>query len=154
MKIAEIDKPAGRWCGHWRAGAGCTVYAERPGECRAFSCGWLTNPDLGPNWRPDRAKLIVTLEDGDRMVAIHVDPVHPDAWRRAPFHGKIRSWARLSERGDRLVLVRIGRRVLVVFPDGENDLGPMEEGDRIGVRRQMSPQGSRREAFRIPFQAP
>lgn len=154
MKIAEIDKPPGQWCGQWRAGAGCAIYAERPGECRNFSCGFLTNPDLGPEWRPDRAKLVVSLEGDGRMIAIHVDSSQPDAWRRQPYRDKIRSWARLSERGERLVLVRIGRRALAVFPDGESDLGLMEEGDRIGVRRRMTPAGQRREAFRIPSQAP
>ncbi|WP_374544709.1 hypothetical protein [Rhodoblastus sp.] len=150
MKIAEIDKPPGLWCAQCRPGAGCAIYPDRPGECRAFTCGYLTNPDLGEDWRPDRARLIVSLEGEGRMVAIHVDATKPDAWRRPPFRDKIASWARLAEKGDRLVLVRIGRRVVVVFPDGESDLGLMEEGDRIGARRRATPGGPRREAFRIP----
>jgi hypothetical protein len=154
MKIAEIDKPPGQWCGHCRPGAGCAIYAGRPGECRDFSCGYLTNPDLGPEWRPDRAKLIVSLEGDGRMVATHVDSSQPDAWRRLPFRDKIGSWARLAEKGDPLVLVRIGRRAVVIWPEGESDLGLMEEGDRIGARRCMTPSGPRREAFRIAGQAP
>lgn len=150
MKIAEIDKPPGRWCAQCRPGAGCAIYPQRPEECRDFTCAFLTNPDLGEDWRPDRSKLVVTLEGDGRMVAVHVDASQPDGWRRRPFFDKIKKWARLAERDDRLVLVRIGNRALVVFPDGESDLGPMEEGDRIGARRRMTPAGPRREAFRIP----
>jgi hypothetical protein len=150
MKIAEIDKPPGRWCGHCRPGAGCAVYEQRPGECRDFYCGYLTNPDLGEDWRPDRAKLVVSLEDEGRMVAVHVDASQPDAWRRRPYYDKIKQWARLAERGDRLVLVRVGNRALVVFPDCEADLGPMQEGDRIGTTRRATAMGPRREAFRFP----
>lgn len=150
MRIAEIDKPPGCWCADCRPGVGCAIYQQRPAECRDFACAFLTNPDLGEDWRPDRAKLVVTLEGEGRMVAVHVDASQPNGWRRRPFFDKIKQWARLAERDDRLVLVRIGRRALVVFPDSESDLGLMEEGDRIGARRRMTPAGPRREAFRIP----
>ncbi len=148
MKIAEIDKPWGRWCDHCQPGKGCAIYQERPGECRSFMCGWLTNPDFDEAWFPPRAKMVVTLEGDGQMVAVHVDAAQPGAWRRKPFHDKLKSWARLAEKRDALVLVRVGARALVIFPDGEVELGAMREGDRIGVRRDAS--GLRREAFRIP----
>jgi hypothetical protein len=149
MKIVEIGKPPGRWCANCRPGQGCAIYAERPGECRQFFCGWLTNPDLSDEWKPERSKIVVTLEGGGRMVAAHVDSSQPDAWRRAPFFQKLKQWARIAERDDRLVLVRVGARAFVIFPDRETDLGLMDENDLIATRRIDAPQGSCREAIRI-----
>ena len=146
MKIAEIGKAEGRWCGDCAPGKGCRVHKTRPGECARFFCGWLTNPDLGDDWFPARAKLVVTLEGDGRMVAVHVDPAAPRAWREEPYFAKIESWARMAEARDALVLVRIGARALVVFPDRETDLGAMAEGDRIATRKNAL----RREAFRVP----
>ena len=114
-----------------------------------FLCGWLANPDLSDEWRPERSKIVVTLEGGGRMVAAHVDPSQPNIWRRPFFLRKLKAWARLAERDDRLVLVRIGARALVIFPDHETDLGLMAEGDRIMTRKIATPQGPARQAYKV-----
>ncbi len=43
MKISELDKAECTPCPHLQHnGEGrCSIYDERPGECRSFSCGWL-----------------------------------------------------------------------------------------------------------------
>ena len=47
MAIEQLAKPASAWCPHCKPGRGCRIYADRPAECRAFSCLWLVNDRLG-----------------------------------------------------------------------------------------------------------
>ena len=65
---------------------------------------------------------------------------------QAPFYAKLKQWARLAEPADRLVLVRIGSRALVVFPDRDVDLGAMQNGDRIVTERRGALREARRAA--------
>ncbi len=50
---------------------------------------------MGPEWRPDRAKMVLSLDP--------VDPVtragrsgQANAWKRAPYHDQLRRWAASS----------------------------------------------------------
>src|SRR4051812_2580631 len=73
LKITALEKPQGIWCNHCNPRAGCTIYGDRPEECRTFFCGYLTNPDLGDEWKPNRSKIVLVAElDGNRIAA-HVD---------------------------------------------------------------------------------
>ena len=57
-EVSEIEKPAGRWCRHCRAGVGCGIYSARPKPCVDFKCSWLMgHGDDG--LRPDRSKIII-----------------------------------------------------------------------------------------------
>src|ERR1700730_8709696 len=73
--IKALKKPPGKWCPHAVFGKGCGIYADRPAVCSAFYCEWMRNPSLGPEWKPDKAKLVVSFPD------IWVDPGVPNAWR-------------------------------------------------------------------------
>ncbi len=63
---------------------------------------------------------------------IEVDASIPDAWRREPYYAQIKAW---STRGAApphlLVMVRDRGRLLVVFPEGEIDLGPEQPDMRL-----------------------
>src|SRR5215468_4810921 len=63
--MADLDKPCGVLCQHWRTGVGCGVYETRPAVCRDFYCHWLQNDTLDDAWRPDRSGLIIreTVDD-------------------------------------------------------------------------------------------
>src|SRR5262245_34979797 len=53
LNIDELNKPANTWCQHCRPGkGGCSIYADRPPDCRTFACGWLTHPEFGDIWKP------------------------------------------------------------------------------------------------------
>lgn len=42
------------------AGPGCSIYADRPHSCRAWSCVWLKAVEtLGPEMRPDRSGIVI-----------------------------------------------------------------------------------------------
>jgi hypothetical protein len=109
MGVAEIDKPRGAWCPHCERGKGCGIYADRPGGCRAFLCGWLTNPRFGPEWKPDRSKIVITVGRDGNGLGFQCDPGFPEAWRKEPYYGQIKSLAAIAARHDGLISVNLGR---------------------------------------------
>jgi hypothetical protein len=129
MAIEELAKPAGSWCPHCKPGRGCLIYADRPAECRAFSCLWLTDDRFGPHWKPNKSKLVLTTsQDG---LEIRCDPGFPDAWRREPFRSEIGNLALSGEAHDVAVLVIVGDKMTLVTPDREFDLGVVQPDERI-----------------------
>ena len=142
--IKALKKPPGKWCPHAVFGKGCGIYADRPAVCSAFYCEWMRNPSLGPEWKPDKAKLVVSFPD------IWVDPSVPNAWREPPYFTRIKQRAvEGPERGE-FVLVRIGPRLIAVLPDREVDLGHVDPEARLNVWRERGPTGVRYEVEVIP----
>ncbi|WP_304164091.1 YkgJ family cysteine cluster protein [Phenylobacterium aquaticum] len=121
--VQAIDKPQFVWCKAYRKGAGCTVYDDRPADCRAFICYWLHVPNLGDEWRPDRAGFVMHIADGGARLNIEVDPGKPQAWRQEPFLSAFRAWAAQGRARGLTLWVWIGRRALEITPDGEIDRG-------------------------------
>src|SRR5258707_4525960 len=58
--IRELSKPAGRWCVHAVRGAGCAIHPNRPRSCRDFFCSWLVDPNLGPGWKPEVSRFVLS----------------------------------------------------------------------------------------------
>ena len=129
MEIEQLDKPAQTWCRHCRPRHGCAIYQTRPIECVDFRCLWLSNVQLDDSWKPSRAKLVLTMSaDG---VEVRCDPGFPEAWRRPPYEAQIREWARRGEDNDVTVLVIIGRRMILITPGQDFDLGEVGRDERI-----------------------
>jgi len=129
MEIEQLAKPAHAWCPHCRPRQGCAIYQDRPAECRDFSCLWLVNDLLDEAWRPSKARFVLTTsEDG---IEVRCDPGFPDAWRRAPYHAEIREWAVSGEQHDVTVIVITGRRVILITPERDFDLGEVGPDERI-----------------------
>ena len=108
LDVAELEKPGGRWCPHCAIGTGCKIYDTRPRPCRDFECLWLISQrdarPLAPALRPDRSKLVLYLDEGDRDVLGVCDSGAPDAWKEPGVMALLQS------------LSRAGRRVM--FGDG------------------------------------
>jgi hypothetical protein len=147
MSVYELEKPPGEWCLHCRAGVGCSIYDSRPVQCRQFLCGYLVLPDLSEEWKPSRSKIIVTSEVISDSVTFHVDPSRPDAWRREPFYSymKQRAERAASQRGQ--VLVIVGRRSIMIFPDRDVDLGNVGDDELIVTGERQTPLGIAPEAY-------
>ncbi len=129
MAIEELAKPVGSWCPHCKAGQGCRIYPERPGECRSFRCLWLVNDLLDQHWKPSKSRFVLTTsEDG---IEVRCDPGFPDAWRREPYRREIREWAISGETRDVTVVVTIGQKMILVTRDREFDLGVVQPDERI-----------------------
>jgi hypothetical protein len=147
MGIAALEKPPGTWCKHCEPASGCRIYEQRPQECRSFLCGYLVNGQLGEEWKPSRSRLVLELQ-GPR-IGVHVDPQRPDAWKREPFYSSLKRWAAaaVQDRGE--IVAYIGKRVYVIFPDRDVDLGIVGEDEIIVTGESAIAGGNRPEAFKI-----
>src|SRR5690242_9832248 len=97
LAVPEFNKPKNVMCQHATSpGTGCAIYATRPDGCRRFVCNWLKDTALGDHWKPERSKIIVSRSRGGKGVRISVDPDAKDAWRREPYYGQIKEWARAT----------------------------------------------------------
>jgi hypothetical protein len=130
LGVAAVDKPAGRWCAHYQRGRGCAIYQDRPAACAGFECLWLDSEKLDDAWRPDRAKFVLYTErDGARLNVV-VDPGSPAAWRREPYYSRLKAMSRRALEGCEL-LVSVGDRRFVIFPEEDVDLGVIDPEHKI-----------------------
>ena len=51
---------------------------------RELSEEWAAGP-VPEEWRPSRCKLVLRVESDGKLIAVHVDPSDPTAWRREPY---------------------------------------------------------------------
>jgi len=94
--IAELKKPAGKWCDHCAIGNGCTIYDVRPKACVEFECLWLLsqkreNPRerLPLVLRPDKSKVVFAPSTNESVIAALTMPGAPLAWERPDVRGLI-----------------------------------------------------------------
>jgi hypothetical protein len=130
LTISALAKPRDAWCTHCKPGKGCTTYDTRPAECRGFFCTWMLDGGFAPEWRPDRARFMLTIVAGGRVV-VHCDASAPAAWRREPFYSTIKAWVARRAGGQQEVLVRTGGKAIFVTAGGEIDLGEAGPNDQI-----------------------
>jgi hypothetical protein len=57
--VTAIGKRSREWCPHCEIGVGCSIYLDRPEQCRGFSCLWLRGGWGDEQDRPDRLKVVV-----------------------------------------------------------------------------------------------
>ncbi len=139
--VPELGKAAGRWCPHVIQGRGCAIHDHRPPVCRAFNCQWLYNADLGPEWKPERAKFVLSIYPGSQSLAVTVDPGEPLAWTREPYYRNLKRWAAAAlEEGEQVVVFN-GNAATILLPHADIALGPLKPGDTIVVRRKAGPLG-------------
>jgi hypothetical protein len=150
--IAELGKPAGAWCTHCLPGRGCGIYTLRPMVCRGAYCEWMMSKGLGPEWKPDRSKIVLFKSEGGRRLTAHVDPGYPTAWRRSPFYENLKLWAAEAARRTPemdLVDVMIGEQEIVILPDREVELGVLASDEVVRLEKRMTPAGEIVEARRV-----
>ena len=139
--IPEFAKPPGVWCQHAASGKGCRIYPDRPKSCREFYCSWMHDASFGPEWKPDRAKFVVYVQQNGVNLQVAVDPSFPNAWTKPPYHGQIRKWVAEGAPRGQFVFVRIGARMIALLPDRDVDLGRVDAEDEITVSRKPAATG-------------
>ena len=136
MVIPELAKPKDSWCPNFVRGSGCAIYADRPKSCRDFTCYWLLDPGMGPEWKPDRCKMV--LDARQDWLVVHVDPAAQSPWRQEPYFSYlVEMSARNIARGARVLVMERGRTI-IILPDGDVDLGVVTPQDRIVVNKVMT----------------
>lgn len=131
MRIDEIDKPAGAWCPHFKPGGGCAIHGAHPQTCRAFQCMWILSPTMPDAVRPDRCKVVLTIDYGGARIVARADPADPQAWRREPIYGQLKRWAADNWFKDRTIWAMVDRRTWLVAPDRDIDIGQTDEGAEV-----------------------
>jgi hypothetical protein len=137
LVVADFHKPAGQWCSHCKPGNGCQIHAMRPVVCRGFHCEWMTSKGLGPEWKPERSKFVLSKTHDGRRLTAHVDPGFPSAWRISPYYENFKIWAAEGIRQEpmHLVDVMIGERLIVVLPDRDVEVGVLEADELVQLNR-------------------
>ncbi len=143
MRVATLHKPPGQWCHHCAVGQGCTIYADRPGECAAFACLWLSGETLGEEWLPARSKIVMVFDARNNHLAAHVEAGNAAALKKSPYREKLQEWMLAGlPRGGRVYL-SVGGVMSLLLPDGEHLLGELQGDDLIDVTQMPTPMGPR-----------
>jgi hypothetical protein len=153
LSIEALGKPAGAWCVHCKVGSGCTAYDARPTACRVFHCDYLLQPAFTAEWKPSISRLVVTSDGALNRITVHVDPAKPDAWRRSPYYGTLKQWSQHAAANRGQVVVMIGTRAIVIFPNRDVDLGVVTSDELIVTGERRSPSGSYLEAYVVAREA-
>jgi hypothetical protein len=140
-EVPSLAKPAGKWCPHCAPGKGCGIWETRPDHCRSFFCLWMTDGGFGPEWKPERARFVMTVDPFSRYLNVQLDPGHAGAWRQEPYYGGLRQLAAALLREERLVVVLNGAHATIVTANGEVELGVMKPEDRVQLKLRVTPQG-------------
>jgi len=133
LAIAELEKPKDAWCPNFAPALGCRIYASRPPSCRDFACQWLTDPSMGPEWKPSVSKLV--LDSKPRLLVVHADPAVNKPWRLEPYNAVLKRLAAQGLSRGAIVMVMERRRSIVILPDREVEMGVLEPGARIALER-------------------
>jgi hypothetical protein len=134
MGIHALDKPRGQWCSHALPGRGCAIYTERPDECRQFACTWLRDDNLGPEWKPDKCKMVLVSDEPKKRTMVYVDASMPDAWKRAPYHERLTALMHAGLPVGRLVFIDVGGKLSLMLPDRMEDLGGLGPDDEVALQ--------------------
>jgi hypothetical protein len=133
--VQELSKPAGQWCIHAVARSGCRNYDNRPRACREFLCSWRLDPKLGPEWKPEVSRFVLS-EDRDRgALTVTVDPGMPLAWKREPYYTRLKQLSEILFPENKKVLVSLRGQTTVILPDRDVPIGPTAPGEDIIIWR-------------------
>jgi hypothetical protein len=140
MSVEELNKPRNVWCQHLVRGKGCGIYETRPDVCREFYCRWMDDPALGPEWKPNKSKMVLAHHGEDRLT-VYVDPGATGAWCQEPYLSRLVAMARVGlEKNGILKIVENGQ-TLVILPPRVVDLGVVGPDDGIMLEKKPVPGG-------------
>ena len=137
----EINKPAGVWCKFCNPGKGCKIHDNVPDPCRDFFCLWMTDGTMPDEWRPDRARFVLTVYPTNGFVYGQADLGSPGAWRRAPYYDRLRAMAKALLEQRRHLLMFVGDQATLVMPDEDVPLGKMTAEDNFRIEPVFGPKG-------------
>jgi hypothetical protein len=142
LPVQELNKPAGQWCVHSVPGAGCNNHHNRPAACRQFFCSWRLDPNLGPEWKPEVARFVLSADPVRQALVLSVDPGMPLAWKREPYYGRLKQFAERLFADNKRLLVDLRGQITVVLPDRDVPIGTVGPGEEIAVWREGSTYGA------------
>jgi hypothetical protein len=136
--VPEINKVAGKWC---QPGKGCGIHDALPRQCADFNCAWRTEEMFAPEWKPERAKMVLSVPQNG-FLYVQVDPGAPSAWRKQPYYDQLHRWAATGVPKGKHVIVFVNDEATLIMPDQDVPLGAMNPADGFSVRQTFGPGGS------------
>jgi hypothetical protein len=136
FSVIELNKPAGQWCTHSVRGGGCGIHDSRPHVCRQFYCSWLIDPNLGPEWKPEVARFVLSADPKFQALTLMADPGMPHAWKREPYYSTLKKFSQVFFPLDNKVLVNLRGHITVILPDRDVPIGVMVPGEEIVLWRE------------------
>jgi hypothetical protein len=133
MAIEELNKPVGQWCRHCAPGTGCKIYESRPNECRNFNCAYLLSRHLGEEWKPERSRMVLVIDEGGMRMAAYVDPQRPAAWKSEPYYSQLKQWSKNALTKGGQVIANVNRHVYLITPNEDIDLGVLAEDEAVEI---------------------
>jgi hypothetical protein len=133
--VQELSKPAGRWCTHVVRGSGCANHDGRPPVCRQFFCSWLVDPNLGPEWKPEVSRFVLSADPAYQARTLMVDPGMPLAWKRKPYYSVLKKFSEVFFGLNKKVLVNLSGHITVILPDRDVPIGTISPGEEIVLWR-------------------
>ena len=88
---------------------------------------------MAPEWKPDRARFVLSVYPTNGFIYGQVDPGSPAAWRKEPYFGGLKSLAQTLIGERRHVIMFLGDEATLVMPDGAIALGKMTAADRFRI---------------------
>ncbi len=123
MSVDDLGKLQGVWCSYFKKGPGCSIHGSHPLSCQAFQCLWLLSPTMPDAVRPDRSKIVFSLDDEGRRIIARCDPDHPNAWRQPDIYRQLKHWSKDGWGKGRTVWAMINRHMWLIAPDQDVDVG-------------------------------
>jgi hypothetical protein len=71
-------------------------------------CGWMLDPDMGPELKPEECHVILQ-ERGEAHIVATCDPAFPDAWRAPHVIGYLHRLAKAVAPARRVLLMEKNR---------------------------------------------
>ena len=139
--LPELDKKPGVWCRHCAPGKGCAIHDSAPVPCRQFNCLWMTDGAMADEWRPDRARFVLSIHPPNGFLFGQVDPGAPRAWLRQPYYDGLRRIARTLLEERRHVVMFVGDEATLVMPDEPLPLGKMTAQGQFRIEQVFGPKG-------------
>ena len=147
--LPEFAKPPGAWCKHCAPGKGCAIHEAPPEQCRQFFCLWMTDGAMPAEWKPDRARFVLSVYPTNGFIYGQVDPGAPAAWRKAPYFEGLRAMAKALLEQKRHVIMFVGDQATLVMPDETLSLGSMTANDNFRIEPAFGPNGPTWRATKI-----
>jgi len=148
MAITALEKPKGQWCSHCTPGRGCQIYLSKPAECAAFSCVWLQDDRLGPEWKPDKSKIVLVYDGSQNQLVAHIDS-NFGVWQTEPYLGWLREMSAAGRPHGGTVLVVERGKTTLIFPERAIDLGVLQADDRIMISVTQGADGRERYGAQV-----
>ena len=101
----------------------------------------MTQSWLGPEWKPERSKMVLSVDPQTHFLFVQVDPGAAAAWKREPYYQQLKQWAAAAAGEKRHVVVFLNKHATVVLPDRDVAVGVLNPGDRIVATERRTPGG-------------